>query len=1062
MANAAELLLILKLKDQASKGLRDVAVVGLQGIAMAAGAAAAGALAAGAALTKLAVDAAPLAGIKAAFEGITAGNAEMLDQLRESSGFMVKDTELMKNYNLAAQLVSKTFADDLPEAMGYLQKVSSATGQSMDYMMTSLIRGVGRMSPLILDNLAIQVSLEEATAKAAQMFGKEAEALSKAEQQAGMMNVVMEKLRVNTASMPEVAGTAAAGLGQLAASLGNIKDRIGMALLPALQAILPEVNKLVAGVGPPLERMAFGISAAFITHMPAITAAVQTASQAIGQAFEWVMQVANVVWPFVTTTVQAGMTAIQSAVKLGSAIVRGDWETAWGEIESIVGKAFGLLIGAVQTGLQNIADSHHPFWQWVRDGWNAWAEDIRGAWTWLEDEWHKLLVDFGGGWDKLEKLLFGGTSHVQEYMENTGKAVNSMSDETGGALDRIGKYVAGGIEAWNEYWNAARGKGSTWNPYGATGTPWKGAWGAPSAPTPTMPTMPTMPEMPGGTGGGSTPGSAARERAGETTADIASLIDRMLKDISSIYQTLSTKLPDIVTPVRAFMDRLWQIASEVAAWTTQGGAEMRAFVDWIAKDLQPMWQKWADSMAPIVSLVQAVASISEAAAEKMGDLGASVTEFMDRALAMSREAASWMNKHAALIIPFIEWMDEDLRELYQKWVDSLQPLANLLGVGRQMMETMGEEAKEQKASVAEFFDRIFSVMVDTRRIVEGNAILKAQILAFKDWIEPTVKEWLEAIGSLGQLLQVGRGLIEVTADKLPDAKESVNAFFDRLLSIMDVTRDWIRTKGDGFAKEVAAFKEEIAPALQSWLDGLGPLAGLFGTGLGMMHLMGDKVKKIQIPVAGFLAKLFNFSEIARKWVEDQGPDFTDRMRALGEQIKEPLTLLLDAMKPVEAIMSMLEGFMVPDDDKKAWKANIESVFTEVIRPALDAVIKGLNAIKSQLTNTAALKAAWEGGFSLGAHVGEGIAAGLLSQLGAVLNAAGMLAAAAVPSIGGYSSGGGPPGGDRIGYAPVIASGGGGGVNVNIGELYGSDRTAAEQFGRQVVSEMARQGVRFNR
>ncbi|GAG36459.1 unnamed protein product, partial [marine sediment metagenome] len=100
----------------------------------------------GVGMAKLAIDAAPLQGIKAAFEGITEASGvaadEMLAALKESSAGMLTNKAAMETYNLAAMLVGETFANDLPNAMGYLTKVSAATGESMDFMMTSLVRGV--------------------------------------------------------------------------------------------------------------------------------------------------------------------------------------------------------------------------------------------------------------------------------------------------------------------------------------------------------------------------------------------------------------------------------------------------------------------------------------------------------------------------------------------------------------------------------------------------------------------------------------------------------------------------------------------------------------------------------------------------------------------------------------------------------------------------------------------------------------------------------------------------------------------------------------------------------
>ena len=182
----------VKLGAKVNESLGTIAKVGLGGVTVAAAGALAG-------MGKLATDALPLQGVADAFAGITENASEALGVLREGSLGMVRDTDLMQSYNQAAQLVSKSFADQLPDAMQYLSKVSAATGEDMGFLLDSLVKGVGRLSPMILDNLAIQVSTSEATERAAKMFGVEASALTKTQSQAGMMSVVLEKLQANTA-----------------------------------------------------------------------------------------------------------------------------------------------------------------------------------------------------------------------------------------------------------------------------------------------------------------------------------------------------------------------------------------------------------------------------------------------------------------------------------------------------------------------------------------------------------------------------------------------------------------------------------------------------------------------------------------------------------------------------------------------------------------------------------------------------------------------------------------------------------------------------------------------
>lgn len=217
-----------------------------------------GSAAAGAAvgLGKLAIDAAPVEGLQRAFEGLATASGssmdEMLSALQRGSMGMVSQRDLMMSYNQASQLVSSTFANQLPDAMGYLSKVSAATGQDMGFMLDSLVKGVGRLSPMILDNLGIQVALSEATERASEMYGVQADELTKAQTQAGMMSVVMEKLAANTAAMPDISDSATTGLAQLSATFQDVKDRVGMALLPILNDLMGTVGELAEKYLPPI------------------------------------------------------------------------------------------------------------------------------------------------------------------------------------------------------------------------------------------------------------------------------------------------------------------------------------------------------------------------------------------------------------------------------------------------------------------------------------------------------------------------------------------------------------------------------------------------------------------------------------------------------------------------------------------------------------------------------------------------------------------------------------------------------------------------------------------
>jgi hypothetical protein len=209
----------------------------------------------GVALTDLAIDAAPVQGIIDGFEAIAdaadISADDMLDALERGSGGLIAQRDLMKSFNLATQLVSDQFAQQLPEAMESLRKVAASTGEDMGFLLDSLVRGVGRVSPLILDNLGIQVDLVAANEAYAESIGVSVDELTKAQEQTALMNQVLGLLAENTAALPDVTGTAAEGIASLGATMQNLRDTLGIALQPAFTEMLGTINALIEQGLPP-------------------------------------------------------------------------------------------------------------------------------------------------------------------------------------------------------------------------------------------------------------------------------------------------------------------------------------------------------------------------------------------------------------------------------------------------------------------------------------------------------------------------------------------------------------------------------------------------------------------------------------------------------------------------------------------------------------------------------------------------------------------------------------------------------------------------------------------
>lgn len=97
-------------------------------------------------------------GIQAAFSKIA--NGQDLNILRESVKGTVSDLELMKRAVMASNFGIPV--RELGRLFEFASKRAQDTGQSIDYLVDSIVVGIGRKSPLILDNLGISaVQLKE-------------------------------------------------------------------------------------------------------------------------------------------------------------------------------------------------------------------------------------------------------------------------------------------------------------------------------------------------------------------------------------------------------------------------------------------------------------------------------------------------------------------------------------------------------------------------------------------------------------------------------------------------------------------------------------------------------------------------------------------------------------------------------------------------------------------------------------------------------------------------------------------------------------------------------------
>lgn len=155
-------------------------------------------------------------GVTKAFNAMDDPN--LLDNLRKATKGTVNDVQLM-----TAAVQAKDFRiplEDLGKYLQFAQLKAQQTGQSVDYMTDSIVTGLGRKSPMILDNLGISA----------------AEISEKTKETGDFMQAVAKIVETQLAEAGDTYVSAADKAAQKTAEWENAQRRLGEQLLPLTES----------------------------------------------------------------------------------------------------------------------------------------------------------------------------------------------------------------------------------------------------------------------------------------------------------------------------------------------------------------------------------------------------------------------------------------------------------------------------------------------------------------------------------------------------------------------------------------------------------------------------------------------------------------------------------------------------------------------------------------------------------------------------------------------------------------------------------------------------------
>ena len=173
---------------------------------------------------------------------------DVLGILKEASKGTISEYDLMLAANKAMSLGVASNTEDFAILMEIARDKAKNMGLTSTQAFDDIVTGLGRWSPLILDNLGITVNATEAQELYAKSIGKSASELTEAEKKQAIINKVVNDGRRELAEMWWATLTAADRQQILQAKITDLKTEIWTAFLPVVNEIVDKFSDMVTNL----------------------------------------------------------------------------------------------------------------------------------------------------------------------------------------------------------------------------------------------------------------------------------------------------------------------------------------------------------------------------------------------------------------------------------------------------------------------------------------------------------------------------------------------------------------------------------------------------------------------------------------------------------------------------------------------------------------------------------------------------------------------------------------------------------------------------------------------
>ena len=378
-----------------------------------------------------------------------------LESLRAATNNAVSDVELLTAANQALALGLPT--DSMAELMGAAIKLGHAMGIDAGMAVDSVTKGIGRQSKMILDNLGVVFDAEEAIGWYADKLGVASNQLDENQRKLAWQEYAMDQVITKSESLGDITSETTISQEQFAASMTNLKTRIGEALsplagmIPLLQSAMPMMSSIGMTILPGMIKSYGGLipmlkSFASMQTLVAIKTKIVAAAQGL---LNMVMNANPYV--LIVTAIIAFIAAL-AYLYTHFEPVRKALDMVGGVLREVFGGAItfvkGLIEGFIGV-LKGVADFLGGIGSAIVDFFSGTASEAKSSSDQMANDWGAGLNRMGSDTEDFYQDMYGGSlwpNLMKGMVRETQEGVGAIKDEFGSIGDIISPSVnvAGG------------------------------------------------------------------------------------------------------------------------------------------------------------------------------------------------------------------------------------------------------------------------------------------------------------------------------------------------------------------------------------------------------------------------------------------------------------------------------------------------------------------------------------------------------------------------------------------------------------------------------------------